>query len=75
MDIARSPGLETARFQICVTAPETERRLQADIAAALRDGVKGTPTYVIGGQVRSGEFPWELLPPPPAQGAPAAPAR
>lgn len=75
MDIARSLGLEPGRFQACVTAPETERRLQADIAAAMRDGVKGTPTYVIAGQVRSGEFPWELLPPPPAQGATTAPAR
>jgi uncharacterized membrane protein/protein-disulfide isomerase len=71
MDIVRSLGIEPGRFQACIGAPETERRLQSDIAAALRDGVRATPTYVIGGQVRSGDFPWELLPPPPSQPSPA----
>jgi protein-disulfide isomerase/uncharacterized membrane protein len=69
MDIVRSLGMDPARFQACVTSPEAERKLDADIAAGIQAGVRATPSYVVDGVVRAGEFPWELLPPPPASAA------
>ena len=64
--IAARLGLDLGRFRACLASPETERRLAADIAAALRDGVRATPTYVVGGTAVAGRVPAELLPPPPA---------
>jgi protein-disulfide isomerase len=64
--IAARLGLDLGRFRACLASPETERRLAADIAAALRDGVRATPTYVVGGTAVAGRVPVELLPPPPA---------
>ncbi len=68
-------GLDPGRFRDCLASPETERRLGADIAAGVRDGVKATPTFVVGGTAVAGRLPEELLPspsPPPGAG-PASP--
>jgi protein-disulfide isomerase len=70
IELAQRIGLDLERFRSCVTSPETERRLQADIAAGIREGVRATPTYVVGQVARAGQFPLDLLPPPPP--APAA---
>jgi protein-disulfide isomerase len=67
-ELAQRVGLDVQRLQTCMASPATERRLESDIAAGIRDGVRATPTYVVGGVARSGEFPWELLPPPPSAG-------
>ncbi len=64
--IAGRLGLDMARFRECLASPETERRLAADIAAALRDRVAATPTFVVRGVAVAGRLPVELLPPPPA---------
>jgi protein-disulfide isomerase len=61
--IARQLGLDVERFEGCLGSPETSARLQADIAAAMRDGVRATPTYVVGGVARAGQFPLDLVPP------------
>jgi len=63
-EIARGLGLDVARFQACLAAPETERRLQADIAAALKDNIGATPTYVVGGTQYAGKLPVEVFAPP-----------
>lgn len=63
-DLARGLGLDLPRFQACLGAPETEQRLQADIAAALRDGIKATPTYVVAGVPYAGKLPVEVFAPP-----------
>jgi protein-disulfide isomerase len=71
--LARDLGLDVERFQACLAAPETTRRLEADVNAGLRAGVRATPSFVIGGKVHSGAFPEDLLPP---RAAPAsAPTR
>ncbi len=44
-------------------------RLQADVDAAIQANVRATPSYEVGGVVKAGEFPFELLPPVP--GSPA----
>jgi protein-disulfide isomerase len=61
--LAARAGLDVPRFEACLTSKDTERRLAADIAAAWRDGVRATPSYVVGGAVHAGRFPAELLPP------------
>jgi protein-disulfide isomerase len=61
--LATRVGLDLGRFRACLDAPETERRLAADVAAAMRDGVRSTPSYVVDGAVYSGRFPAERLPP------------
>lgn len=63
-DIAAALGLDVPRFTACLTAPETAQRLQADIAAAIKDDVKATPTYVVGGVQYAGRLPVEAFAPP-----------
>lgn len=55
--------LDLERFRACLSSPETERRLAADVAAGVRDGVRATPSYVVGGTVHAGRLPPELLRP------------
>ncbi|HEU4383377.1 MAG TPA: vitamin K epoxide reductase family protein [Anaeromyxobacteraceae bacterium] len=62
--IAARLGLDAVRFRACLASPETDRRIAADIAAAARDGVRATPTFVVGGAAVAGRLPAELLPPP-----------
>jgi 2-hydroxychromene-2-carboxylate isomerase len=59
--LAARIGLDTDRFGACLSSPETHRRLSADVAAAMRDGVRATPSFVLGGTVYAGELPPELL--------------
>lgn len=68
--LAQRIGLDLDRFGACVGSPETERRLAADVAAAIRDGVRATPTYLVDHTASAGRLPVELLPPPRTQRAP-----
>lgn len=61
--LASRLGLDLERFRACLSSPETARRLAADVAAAVRDGVRATPSYVVGGTVHAGRLPPELLRP------------
>jgi uncharacterized membrane protein/predicted DsbA family dithiol-disulfide isomerase len=72
LDLSKRVGLDVERLKACLVSPDTERKLQADIDAALRDNVKATPSYVVGGVVKAGDFPVELLPPPPGGAAGAS---
>jgi len=63
-ELARGLGLDVARFQACLAAPETERRLQSDIAGALKDQINATPTYLVGGVQYAGKLPVEIFAPP-----------
>jgi protein-disulfide isomerase len=60
--LAARVKLDLQRFEACLASNETGRRLAADIAAAQQDGVRATPSYVVGGTVYPGRFPVELLP-------------
>jgi protein-disulfide isomerase len=68
LELAQRIGLDLDRFRTCLTSPGTDRRLAADIEAGIRAGIRATPSYVVGDQVRSGTFPLDLLPPPAAAG-------
>jgi protein-disulfide isomerase/uncharacterized membrane protein len=59
--LAARVGLDLARFRACLTSPETDARIAADVAAAVRDGVRATPSYVLDGVVYTGKLPPELL--------------
>lgn len=59
--LASRLGLDLERFRACLFSPETARRLADDVAAAVRDGVRATPSYVFGGTVFRGRLPPELL--------------
>jgi len=61
--LAERAGLDLARFQACLRSPDTARRVSEDVAAGLRDGVKGTPTYLSGGKSSMGVLPLDWLPP------------
>jgi protein-disulfide isomerase len=61
--LASRLGLDVKRFRACLSSPETDRRLAADVAAGARDGVRATPSYVVGGTVHAGRLPPELLRP------------
>lgn len=61
--LASRLDLDLELFRACLSLPETDRRLAADVAAGVRDGVRATPSYVVGGVVHSGRLPPELLRP------------
>jgi protein-disulfide isomerase len=69
-DVARKLGLDVPRLEACLASPDTDRALSRDVDAGVRDGVRATPTYVVGGSERavtiSGELPEALLAPPAA---------
>jgi len=63
--VAERAGLDLERFRACLSAPETERRLAEDIAAARRQGISGTPAYVIGDETYLGRLPESIAGPAP----------
>ena len=65
-DLAREAGLDLARFRECLKSPATSEQLGNDIAAALRNHIPATPSFVVGDTVTVGRLPLELLPPAPA---------
>lgn len=48
--IAEVAGLDADEFRVCLDSPEAEAALAADIAEAMRLGVRGTPTVFINGR-------------------------
>lgn len=50
VEMAVSLGLDRARFEACLGAPETTEELQASIDAARKDDVHAVPTVIINGR-------------------------
>lgn len=46
--LARELGLDTARFDACITADRYRADIERDVAAGQSAGVTGTPTFVLG---------------------------
>lgn len=65
--VAERLGLDLPRFRACIGSPQTDRKLAADIEAGIRDGVRATPSYVVAGTTRAGDFPIDLVPAPAGQ--------
>lgn len=61
-ELVQAAGLDEKQLQSCLASPATDARLQDDIQAGIRIGLRGTPTFVIRGQ-QYPNLPPELLPP------------
>lgn len=48
--MAEDEGMDAAVFQECLTSEETRLALQEDVAAGIKLGIEGTPTFVINGK-------------------------
>lgn len=49
-DFATEAGLDTARFRMCLTAPETKAAIDASISEAIKLRIANTPTMFINGR-------------------------
>jgi len=68
-----APLRSRAGLEACVTSPETEAKLQSDIAAAMGHGIQGTPLVLVNGR-KANSNPAFLLALVLAGGDPAHPA-
>ncbi len=59
--LAERIGLDIPSFRDCLDAPQTTRRLAADVQAGIAAGVRATPTYVVNGVASAGEIPADVL--------------
>lgn len=53
-DIASESGVDTSKFQACLTAPQTRRTIDDSIANGNKVGVTSTPTLFIDGRIVPG---------------------
>jgi protein-disulfide isomerase/uncharacterized membrane protein len=59
--LAEGAGLDAAKMERCLDDPATTRALQQDIEAGQAAGVRGTPSFVIDGQLYEGRVPPDVL--------------
>ena len=60
-DLARRLELDVDRFQCCITAEETRAHLIQEIEEGLVYEIRGTPAYVVDGEVYLGKVPTTVL--------------
>jgi uncharacterized membrane protein/protein-disulfide isomerase len=53
--LAENLGLNVDIFRVCMRSTETERKLQADLERCSRQGIVGTPSFLVGNQLVKGE--------------------
>ena len=58
---AKELGLDMAKFEACLTAPETKQKVQTDIAIAGKAGIWGTPRAYVNGRLISGSAGKEII--------------
>ena len=54
-------GLDADRLSLDLRSPASVERVEADMAAAERLGVNGTPAYLVGGLLLRGTQPFEVF--------------
>lgn len=57
--LAKSTGLDQAKFDECIAADRFEAKINEDIAAGQAAGVSGTPAFFINGRMMDGAQPLE----------------
>lgn len=57
----RQLGLDGARFDACLSDPASLAEVKSDIDAGLALGIRGTPTYAVGGKTYPGHIPPEEI--------------
>lgn len=60
-DIAGAQGLDLGAYDECMASLRYAGRIQASLDAGLRMGVNSTPSFVIGGKLRSGVLPYDVI--------------
>jgi len=60
-DIASTLALDLGRFQCCMDDPQSMRPIEADLQAAAALNLRGTPAFVIDGQIYYGKISDEAL--------------
>lgn len=60
-EIARSLGLDRARFNDSMVQHRNLGKIAADVEEARRRNLRGTPTFFVGQAMISGAPPWEKL--------------
>lgn len=58
---ARDLGLDMAKWEACLGEPATKAKIQADIAAASKAGIYGTPRAYVNGRLISGSAGKEII--------------
>lgn len=56
-DLATREGLEEERFRTCIDNGWREGRLRANVRLGQQAGARGTPTFLVDGQIFPGAFP------------------
>jgi protein-disulfide isomerase len=59
--LAAGLGLDVARLEADMNSPQTEQVLAADMELARKLGLRGTPAFVLGGEIIPGAVPPEQL--------------
>lgn len=60
-DWAKSVGMDAGKFQSCLSSPEIQARVNADLQEGSRVGVRGTPSFLINGQLLVGAQPFSAF--------------
>lgn len=56
VELAGTLGFEPGSFAACLASADTRRTLDAEVAAAMADGVQGTPTLIVNGAKHPGRL-------------------
>ena len=59
--LAVALGLDRDRFLECLSSPSVAQRLKADLESGQRLGVRGTPSFVVDGELFAGQIPPDRL--------------
>ncbi|HUJ04468.1 MAG TPA: DsbA family protein [Rhizomicrobium sp.] len=62
VEMGRIAGMSAEQVDTCIGNQAEEKRA-SDVGqeAATKYGISGTPSFIINGQLRSGEFPWDQM--------------
>lgn len=60
-ELAAQIGLDAAAFRACMTSPETEQRLRADVQGGIDVKLEGTPSFLVQGKLVSAQQLLQVL--------------
>ena len=60
-DLARRLELDLDSFQCCITSADTRAHIEADLTAGIGYEIKGTPAFVVDGEMYLGKVPTTVL--------------
>ncbi len=60
-DLARRLELDVDRFQCCMTSEDTVAHLGTDVQEGMKCGIRGTPAFVVDGEMYLGKVPTTVL--------------